>query len=104
MEGIGAGWAGGYDAPIPITDGKVDGTNLSFKAGSISYSGNFKADTIELDRAMNFPQRPPRAATQAEGPAAGNRPAARWIGPVAQSAVPATGVDAGGAAASGALV
>ncbi len=68
VEGIGAGWAGGYDAPIPITDGKVDGTNLSFKAGSISYSGKFKGDTIELDRAMNFPQRPPRAASQAEGP------------------------------------
>ena len=27
VEGIGAGWAGGYDAPIPITDGTVDGQN-----------------------------------------------------------------------------
>ena len=34
VEGIGGGWAGGYDAPIPITNGQVDGTNVSFKAGN----------------------------------------------------------------------
>ncbi len=74
VEGIGAGWAGGYDAPIAITDGKVDGANVSFKAGSVAYTGKFTGDTIELERAMIFTPRPQRTTTPPEGP----RPA---IGP-----------------------
>ena len=74
VEGVGGGWAGGYDAPVAITDGKVDGANVSFKAGRESYSGKLSGDTIEMERELNFAPRPPRPQTQQEAP----RPA---IGP-----------------------
>jgi beta-galactosidase len=81
VEGIGVGWAGGFDAPIPITDGSVDGANLSFKAGSVSYSGKLDGKTIELARAMNPPPRPEQPASQAEAP----RPA---VGPAPDGSDP----------------
>jgi beta-galactosidase len=81
VEGIGAGWAGGYDAPTPITDGQVDGTNVSFKAGSSAFSGRIKNDTsggntIELERTPSTSPRPPQAAAQPEAssPAVGPPP------------------------------
>jgi beta-galactosidase len=81
VEGIGGGWAGGYDAPTPITDGQIDGTNVSFKAGNSAFSGRIKSDatggnTIELERSPNFGPRPPRppAQPEAERPAVGPAP------------------------------
>jgi beta-galactosidase len=81
VEGIGGGWAGGYDAPTPITDGQIDGTNVSFKAGNSAFSGRIKSDatggnTIELERAPNFGPRPPQPAAppEAERPAVGPPP------------------------------
>jgi beta-galactosidase len=74
VEGTGVSWAGGYDAPTPITDGLVDGTNLSFKAGNTAFSGHMNVDTIELERTPSFGPRPPRPAAQPEA----SRPA---IGP-----------------------
>ncbi len=75
-EGIGGGWAGGYDAPTPITDGKIDGALVSFKAGSSAFSGRVNGDTIELERAPNFNPRPPQPAAEpeAERPAVGPPP------------------------------
>jgi len=67
-EGLGAGWAGGFDAPVPITDGKVDGTHISFKVGRDTYSGKLTGETITLERAMNLGPRPQRTETQPEGP------------------------------------
>ncbi len=81
VEGIGVGWAGGYDAPISITDGTVDGSNISFKAGSNSYQGKLAGDTIELERAMSQGPPPSRAAAQPETP----RPA---IGPAPDGSDP----------------
>jgi beta-galactosidase len=76
VEGIGAGWAGGFDAPVSITEGTVDGQNMSFKAGSASFSGKLVGDTIELQRPMYQGPRPPRPAAQTEppGPAIGPAP------------------------------
>jgi beta-galactosidase len=66
--------AGGGGEATPITDGLVDGTNLSFKAGNSAFSGHMNGDTIELERTPNFGPRPPRPAYQPDA----SRPA---IGP-----------------------
>jgi beta-galactosidase len=68
VEGLGAGWAGGFDAPVPITDGKIDGTNISFKVGRVTYSGKMTGETITLEQAMNFGPRPQRTEAPPEGP------------------------------------
>jgi beta-galactosidase len=65
-EGIGGSWAGGYDAPTPITDGQVDGANVSFRAGNSTFSGRINEDTIELERTSNAGSRPPRSPAQRE--------------------------------------
>jgi len=76
VEGIGGGWAGGYDAPTPITDGQIDGSNVSFKAGNSTFSGRMNGDTIELTRTLNFGARPPQPPAQldASSPAVGPPP------------------------------
>jgi beta-galactosidase len=71
VEGLGGNWAGGYDAPTPITDGQVDGANVSFRAGNSTFSGRIKQDSnggdaIELERISNAGSRPPRPAAQPE--------------------------------------
>jgi beta-galactosidase len=53
VEGIGGSWAGGYDAPVSITDGKVDGSNISFKVGREGFSGTMTGETIQLERSLN---------------------------------------------------
>ncbi len=75
-EGIGGGWAGGYDAPIAITEGQVDGAIVSFKAGNGAFSGRINGNTIELERSPNFGSRPPQPAAQpdADRPAVGPPP------------------------------
>jgi beta-galactosidase len=71
VEGV-----GGNGASSPITDGQVDGANVSFKAGNSTYSGHTDGETIELERAPNFGQRPPRPASvsDASRPAVGPPP------------------------------
>jgi beta-galactosidase len=73
--------AGGGGASAAITEGQVDGANVSFKAGNNAFSGRIKSDatggdTIELTRTLNFGPRPPRpaAAPEAERPAVGPPP------------------------------
>jgi beta-galactosidase len=76
LEAVGMGWAGGYDAPTPITDGRVDGSNVSFKAGNAAFSGRINGNMIELERTLNFGPRPPRPPAQpdASRPAVGPPP------------------------------
>jgi beta-galactosidase len=76
VEGIGGSWAGGYDAPTSIADGQVEGTNVSFKAGSSAFSGRISRDSIELERAANSASRPaqPAAQLEASSPAVGPPP------------------------------
>jgi beta-galactosidase len=74
VEGTGGGFFGGSDVPTPITDGKVDGPNVSFKAGNATYSGTLNGDQIELQRKFNFgfhlpnPSEPPEGSRPAIGP------------------------------------
>ncbi|HMD99375.1 MAG TPA: beta-galactosidase GalA [Terriglobia bacterium] len=84
VEGTGGGFFGGGDAPAPITEGKVDGNNVSFKAGNSTYAGTLKGDQIELQRTIDFGFRLPRPA---EVPA-GSRPA---IGPPPDGSDPSLG-------------
>ena len=76
VEGAGGGWAGGYDAPTPITDGQVDGTNVTFRAGNSAFTGRMNGDSIELTRTLNTGPRPQRPAAQPEAsrPAVGPPP------------------------------
>ena len=39
VEGGGRGFGGGSDTPTAIEDGKVDGANISFSAGNVTYTG-----------------------------------------------------------------
>jgi len=74
VEGAGGGFFGGNDAPLAIEEGKVDGNNVSFKAGNATYAGTLKGDQIELQRRVDFGFR----LTSAPEAPAGTRPA---IGP-----------------------
>jgi beta-galactosidase len=73
VEGTGGGFFGGGDVPLSIEEGKVDGNNISFKAGNTTYSGTLTTDQIELQRKIDFGFRLPALA-----PPQGPRPA---IGP-----------------------
>jgi beta-galactosidase len=73
MEGGGGGFFGGSDAGVPITNGKVDGKNVSFKVGNNTYSGSLEGEQIELQRTMelgfNLAQPPtPTGSRPAVGP------------------------------------
>lgn len=50
VEGVGTSFFGGTDAPTPITNGNVNGSAISFKAGNNTFSGNINGDRIELLR------------------------------------------------------
>lgn len=55
VEGLSMGFFGGGDAPAPITDGKVTGDNVSFKAGTSTFTGTVNGDRIELQRTVKIP-------------------------------------------------
>jgi beta-galactosidase len=76
MEGTGSGFFGGGDVPLPIEEGKVDGNNLSFKAGNTTYSGALNGNQIELQRKIDFGFRLPAVPAAGEGarPAVGPPP------------------------------
>jgi beta-galactosidase len=61
VESTGGGLFGGSDAGIPITDGKVDGKNVYFRAGNNTYSGSSEGDQIELQRTAELGSALPRA-------------------------------------------
>jgi beta-galactosidase len=73
VEGAGGGFFGGSDAPVPITEGQVNGNDVSFKSGNSTYAGKINGDQLELERKIEIPFRmtPPAEPT-------GPRPA---IGP-----------------------
>ncbi len=73
MEGSAGGFFGGSDAAIPITDGKVDGQAIYFKAGNNTYSGTMAGDQLQLQRTVAAGFNPPHP----EAPT-GSRPA---VGP-----------------------
>jgi beta-galactosidase len=74
-EGTNGGFFGGSDVPIPITEGKVDGDHVSFKAGNSTFAGTLKGDQIELQRTANFGfPMPAPAKEEANRPAVGPPP------------------------------
>ena len=94
-EGIAASWAGGGDLAITITEGKINGDAVSFKAANFSYSGKVKGDSIELVRTPNptqpratLPGRPletgpaPVIGPAPDGSDPSRSPSARPLGPV----------------------
>ena len=75
VEGLGGGWFGGDDVPTPITEGKVDGDHISFKAGNNSYTGELKGSELQLRRSMKMPWEMPKPTPEAPGrPAIGPPP------------------------------
>ena len=62
VEGNNISFIGGNDVPIPITEGKVDGNHVTFKAGSNTFTGTVKDGQIELQRSIAFPWEMPKPA------------------------------------------
>ncbi len=83
VEGTGFSFFGGSDVPTPVTEGKVTGDHVEFKAGNSAYSGTVKGDQIELQRKVENPFRMPHV----EEPA-GSRPA---VGPPPDGSDPSRG-------------
>lgn len=74
VEGGGGGFLSGNE-PVAIENGKVDGSQISFKAGNSTYTGTVSADRINLDRKIEFPfRRPQPAAPTGPQPAIGPPP------------------------------
>jgi beta-galactosidase len=86
LSGTVEGGGAGGETPVAILDGKVDGANVTFRAGNATYTGTVRGDHIELQRPGGAGGRGGRGAPAA--PAA-PRPA---IGP------PPDGVNPGSAA------
>ncbi|MDR3699876.1 MAG: beta-galactosidase GalA [Candidatus Sulfopaludibacter sp.] len=50
LTGSVEGGGRGGETPVPIEEGKVDGSTISFKAGNVTYTGTVKGSGIELQR------------------------------------------------------
>ena len=88
--GFGGGGGGG-DTPAAIEEGKVDGANVSFKVGTMTYTGTVKGDQIELQTSGGgFGG---RGARPAPATPTGPQPV---IGPPPDGTDPSSGAFAGG--------
>ena len=102
VEGaFGGRGGGGGDTPVAIEEGKVEGGNLSFRTGNVSYTGALKGDAIELQR-TGGPAPGGRGGRGAPAEPAGPRPA---IGPPPDGSDPSSaafvGLGRGGAGGRG---
>jgi beta-galactosidase len=95
--GRGFGGGGGSDTPAAIEEGKVDGANVSFKVGAMTYTGTVKGDQIELQitGGAGFGG---RGARPAPTPPTGPQPV---IGPPPDGTDPSSGAFAGGGGRGG---
>ncbi len=75
VEGTGGGFFGGGDVPIQIENGKIDGDQVSFKAGNSTFTGTLKDGQLDLTRKIEigFPMPHPSEET-AGRPAIGPPP------------------------------
>jgi beta-galactosidase len=74
VEGGAGGFGGGGGGTIQ--DGKVEGGNITFRTGNVTYTGTLKGDQIELQRTGGFGGRPnrPTLPPPGTGPAIGPPP------------------------------
>ncbi len=82
VEGVGTNFFGGGDVPIPITNGTINGSSISFKAGNNTFTGNIKGERIELQRSI-----PPSFAA----PTVEKSPDAPDVGPAPEGSDPSRG-------------
>ena len=87
----GFGPGGGSATGGPIQDGKIDGSNISFRAGNTTYAGTINGEQIELRRSAPSGRGGRRGALPAAE--TGLRPA---IGPPPDGSDPSFGTGGGG--------
>ena len=63
VEGGGGGFLSGGEVPLAIENGKIEGSNISFRAGSSTYTGTIAADRIRLERRIELPFHRPNPVT-----------------------------------------
>jgi beta-galactosidase len=83
IEGGNVNFAGGNDVPVPITDGKIEGDRISFKAGRREFTGSVKGDRIDVEQTVVMPFHLPQPAKEEA-----NRPA---VGPAPDGSDPSIG-------------
>jgi beta-galactosidase len=92
-----AGGGGFFGSPGGVIEaGKIDGANLSFKAGNTTYSGTLNGDRLELKRIVAPSRRPGMASPQEP---TRPRPA---VGPPPDGTDPSFGAGFGGGGGQGA--
>lgn len=75
IEGGNVNFTGGNDVPVPITDGKIEGERVSFKAGRRAFAGIVKGGRIDLEQSVVIPfHLPEPAKEEANRPAVGPPP------------------------------
>lgn len=55
VESGSGGFFGSSDRPVPITDGKVEGSQISFTAGTSTYTGTMDGEQLKLQRKLKLP-------------------------------------------------
>jgi beta-galactosidase len=99
--GGGFGPGGGGSAGGPIEDGKIDGSNISFRTGTTAYTGTVNGDRVELRRTGGPAGRgsdAERIGAPPVPPETGPRPA---IGPAPNGADPSFGAGGPGGGRGG---
>jgi beta-galactosidase len=99
--GGGGGFGGGGSAGGPIEDGKVEGSDISFRTGTTTYTGKINGDRIEISRSAPAGGRGGGRGPAPGAPAAGAPAAPAAAGPRPVIGPPPVGTDqsfgAGGA-------
>jgi beta-galactosidase len=103
VEGAG-GFGGGGDQPVPVEDGKVDGSSISFRAGMTTYTGTVERGELQLQRSLaggrgggfggGAARTPPAGAIVPLGQSAGSAPPA--VGPPPDGSDPSSAAFVGG--------
>ena len=101
LESAAGGGFGGGGAGGPIQDGKVDGSNVSFRVGMTTYTGTVNEDRIELQRSGGFGGRGGRGGAGMPGAPAGEAGPRPVIGPPPDGTDPSFGAGFGGGGRGG---
>ncbi|MFN7928955.1 MAG: beta-galactosidase GalA [Blastocatellia bacterium] len=91
VDSAASGGFGGGPTGGPIEEGRIDGNNLSFRAGPTTYTGTIKGEQIELTR-----NAPPRRGGPGGPPPAASTELRPTIGPPPNGSDPSFGAGFGG--------